>query len=83
MSIKFLFLNKSLNFFYPDSNRPLREICKLKRKKDNVFVIQTGGNFDYIGEDFVFEFDKSKNLKKVKIGPNTLTPFNDFINKKK
>lgn len=76
-------INKSLNFFYPNNNRPLKEIYKLKPKKDNIFTIETGGNFDYIGEDVIFEFDNSENLIKVKIGPNTLTPFEDFIKKKK
>jgi len=81
--IEIVEINNSLNFFYPSNNRPLKEIYKLKRKKDNIFVVQTGGNFDYIGEDVLFEFDSSDNLTKVKIGPNTLTPFEDFINKKK
>lgn len=81
--IEIVEINKSLNFYYPSNNRPLKEIYKLKQKKDNVFVVQTGGNFDYIGEEAVFEFDNSGNLAKVKIGPNTLTPFRDFINKKR
>lgn len=74
-------INNSLNFFYPNDNRPLKEMYKLKPKKDNIFTIETGNNFDYIGEDVVFEFDGSNNLIKVKIGPNTLTPFNDLFKK--
>ena len=81
--IEIVEINESLNLFYPSNNRPLKEIYKLKPKKDNVFTIETGGNFDYIGEEVIFEFDDSKNLTKIKIGPNTLTPFKNLFEKAK
>ncbi|MBS3098810.1 beta-lactamase family protein [Candidatus Pacearchaeota archaeon] len=76
-------INKSLNFFYPSNNRPLKEIYKLKPKKDNIFTVETGNNFDYIGEEAIFEFGEDNKLSKIKIGPNTLTPFNDFVKNQK
>lgn len=74
-------INKSLNIFYPMNSRPLKEISKLKHKKGNTFILEIGGNFDYIGEEVVFEFNKSNQLIKAKIGPNTYIPFKDLFRK--
>ena len=73
--IEFVEINNSLNFIYPAFSMPLKFLSKLKKKKGNVFSIETGSNFDYIGEDVEFEFDKSNKISKVKIGPNVALPF--------
>ena len=74
-------INGSLNFFYPKNIKPLKEIYKLKHKKENTFTIETGGNFDYIGENVTFHFNESNKLDRVNIGPNPLIPFKDYIDK--
>jgi len=76
-------INKSLNLFHPGNNMPLKEIYKLKPKKKNVFTIETGSKFDYIGEEAVFEFNEEDKVNKMKIGSNIMIPFNNFIKSKK
>ncbi|MBI5066037.1 beta-lactamase family protein [Candidatus Woesearchaeota archaeon] len=74
-------INGSLNLFYPNDDKPLKEICKLKHKNKDTFILEKCDNFDYLGEDVTFKFDNVNKLIEMKVGQVIYTPFKDFIQK--
>lgn len=73
--IEVINVNNGLIITYPSDSDPLSSLIILKNIGKDKFKIVKAGNFDYIGENVEFFFDKKNKVKLLKFGPNILRPF--------
>jgi D-alanyl-D-alanine carboxypeptidase len=71
-------INGSLNLFTPGRGKPLKDISQLAYKNGK-FVMETGGNFDYIGEEVKFNFDSEGKVLSMSMGGSLMIPFDRVV----
>jgi len=76
-------INDSLSLIYPSSGNPFEGAFKLSYESPSVFKIEGKDGFDYVGEKAVFDFDSSGKVRGLKVGPNPLIPFDEFMQRYK
>jgi CubicO group peptidase (beta-lactamase class C family) len=75
-------INNSLSLVYPNNSKIFADVQKLKHQSGNTFIIETGDNFDYLGEKVIFNLVNGE-VKNVQIGASIAIPFKEYLKTKK
>lgn len=73
--IQIVNINHELISTMPLQRNPVAETTTFEKKEKDVFLMKEGNEFDYVGEDAIFQRDEQQKITGVRIGP-------DLFNKK-